>query len=73
MRRSAEIRARHAPQFALDALHALPCGCVTAVYRTQPWDLEMVTVEARGPHCVFAGHEAGRWYGPAAADDRLSR
>ena len=63
MRRSAEIRARQAPQYALDALHALPCGCVAAVYKTQPWDLELISLEARGPHCLYSQHQTGRLLG----------
>jgi hypothetical protein len=74
MRRSAETRARHSPQYALDALHALPCGCVAAVYKTQPWDVELVSLEARGPHCVYSQHQAGRLLGLGNPDpDRLSR
>lgn len=74
MRRSSEIRARQSPHYALDALHALPCGCVAAVYRTQPLDLEMVSLEARGPHCVYAQHQTGRVLGLSAQEgDRLNR
>jgi hypothetical protein len=60
MHRASEIRARHSPHYTLDALHALPCGCVAAVYRAQPLDLEVVSVEARGPHCLYAQHQMGR-------------
>jgi hypothetical protein len=74
MRRSTEIRLRQVPQYTLDALHALPCGCVAAVYRTLPLDLELVSLEARGPHCVHAQHQTGRVIGLGAAEpDRLSR
>ena len=60
--------------YALDDLHALPCGCVAAVYRTQPWDTEVVALEARGPHCRYVGHETGRLLGLNTADDgRLGR
>ena len=73
MRRSHEIRARQSPQYALDALHALPCGCVAAVYRTG-LDLEVVSLEARGPHCVYFQHQTGRLLGLGTAnEDRLSR
>jgi hypothetical protein len=74
MRRSHEIRARHSPNYALDALHALPCGCVAAVYKTQPLEIEVVSLEVRGPHCVYSQHQAGRVLGVGAEEpDRLSR
>ena len=75
MRRSAETRARHSPHYTLDALHALPCGCVAAVYKTRPWDLEVVALEARGPHCVYWQHQTGRLLGLGGPEqeDRLSR
>ena len=60
MRHASEIRARHTPQYTLDALHALPCGCVAAVYRAFPLDMEVVALEARGPHCLHAQHQMGR-------------
>jgi len=74
MRRSAETRARHAPQYALDALQALPCGCVAAVYKTQFSDMEVIALEARGPHCLYSQHQTGRLLGlGGSAPDRLSR
>ena len=66
MRPSHEIRARQTPHYALEGLHALPCGCVAAVYRAQPLDIEVVSVEARGPHCVYVQHQAGRVLGLGA-------
>jgi hypothetical protein len=68
MYRASEIRARHSPHYTLDALHALPCGCVTAVYRAQAIDLEVVSVEARGPHCLYAQHQMGRVLQLGASD-----
>ncbi len=74
MRRSNEIRLRQSPHYTLDALHALPCGCVAAVYRTSPLDFEVVSLEARGPHCLHAQHQTGRVLGLGAREqDRLSR
>jgi hypothetical protein len=73
MRHSHEVRARQVPQYALDALHALPCGCVAAVYRAEPLDMEVVSLEARGPHCVYAQHQMGRVLGMGPSEDRLSR
>lgn len=73
MGRSDETRARQTPQYVLDALHALPCGCVAAIYTT-PWDLEVVSLEARGPHCVHLQHGAGGTRGLGGQDSgRLSR
>jgi hypothetical protein len=68
-----EVRARHSPQYALETLQALPCGCVAAVYRAQPLDIEVVSLEARGPHCLYVQHKAGRLLGVGAQEpDRLS-
>ena len=68
MRTSSENRARISALYAFDSLRALPCGCVAAIYRTQPWDVEVVALEARGPHCVHHQHEQGSVVGLAAVD-----
>ena len=47
-------------QFDLEALEGLPCGCVAAAYRARPWDVAVVSVEAKGPHCILAGHAQGQ-------------
>ena len=74
MRHGHNTRLRHRGPHALDALHALPCGCVAAVYRTQPLDTEVVSLEARGPHCVYTHHETGRVLGLTTAEEvRLSK
>ena len=74
MRHAHEIRGRQALQYALDTLQALPCGCVAAVYRTQPLDTEIVSVEARGPHCFYSQHQIGRVLGLSTGESaRLSR
>lgn len=71
---TSDSRAQHSPQYALETLHAMPCGCVAGVYRTRPWDVEVVALEARGPHCLFAQHETGHLLGLGAIDpDRLDR
>lgn len=67
------VGARHALHYALDDLHALPCGCVAAVYRAQPLDTEVVAVEARGPHCVYAQHQIGLVLGLGVTSERLAR
>jgi hypothetical protein len=51
---------RPATLFELEALEALPCGCVAAAYRARPWDVALISLEAKGPHCVFTGHTAGQ-------------
>ncbi|HUE85252.1 MAG TPA: hypothetical protein VMO26_04170 [Vicinamibacterales bacterium] len=74
MHQAYDARPRQTGTYALDTLHALPCGCVAAVYRTQPLDTEIVSLEARGPHCVYAHHETGRVLGLSTGEDaRLSR
>jgi hypothetical protein len=54
------IRTRPAPLFEFEALEQLPCGCVTASYRSRQWDVSLVSVEARGPHCMLKGHGQGQ-------------
>ena len=74
MRTSSERSGRQTAVYAFDSLHALPCGCVTAVYRTQPWDVEVVALEARGPHCIIQQHEMGTVLGlGVTGSDRLIR
>jgi hypothetical protein len=48
------------PVFQFHALAGLPCGCVAAAYRSIEWAVAMVSIEAKGPHCVFPGHDVGR-------------
>ena len=45
--------------FELEALEGLPCGCVAAAFRARPWDVAVVSLEAKGPHCVFSRHRTG--------------
>lgn len=74
MRTSSELAGRASTHYAFDSLHALPCGCVAAVYRTRPWDVQVVAVEAQGPHCLRQEHEIGSVLGLEMGDsDRLSR
>src|SRR5262249_24900273 len=44
----------------LVALDNLPCGCVAAAFRARPWDLAVVSIEAKGPHCPNRVHAQGR-------------
>jgi hypothetical protein len=46
--------------FELESLEGLPCGCVAAAYRARPWDVAVVSLEAKGPHCILAGHAIGQ-------------
>jgi hypothetical protein len=69
MRMSTDLRSRHSPQYALDALHALPCGCVAAVYKARLLDVELVSLEARGPHCVYVQHQMGRVLGLGSGEE----
>jgi hypothetical protein len=46
--------------FELEALEGLPCGCVAAAYRARPWDVAVVSLEAKGPHCILMGHAPGQ-------------
>ena len=48
------------PAFHFHELSGMPCGCVTAAYRSFDWGMAMVSLEAKGPHCVLPGHEMGR-------------
>ena len=43
----------------LEALESLPCGCVAASFRAMPWALELVRLEAKGPHCFHLEHTMG--------------
>ena len=45
--------------FDLEGLESLPCGCVAALYRARPWDVALIALEAKGPHCVFPTHSSG--------------
>jgi hypothetical protein len=73
MRYGHDLRSRQM-HFMLDTLQALPCGCIAAIYHAQPLDTEVVSLEARGPHCLYLQHQVGHLLGVTTADaDRLSR
>jgi hypothetical protein len=55
----------------LVALDNLPCGCVAAAYRARPWDLAVVSLEAKGPHCPNHLHLQGRVLELGAVADLL--
>ena len=58
--------------FELVALDNLPCGCVAAAYRARPWDLAVVSIEAKGPHCPNYVHLQGRVLELGAVADLLA-
>ncbi len=41
------------------ALESLPCGCIAGDFRALPLDVEIVSIEAKGPHCVLRDHRVG--------------
>jgi hypothetical protein len=49
-----------AEQLELETLELLPCGCIAAILRTRPWSVRVVSLEAKGPHCILPGHRAGK-------------
>ncbi|HVB38791.1 MAG TPA: hypothetical protein VND92_09650, partial [Vicinamibacterales bacterium] len=46
-------------QLELLALESLPCGCVAGDFRARPLDVEIVSIEAKGPHCLQRTHQVG--------------
>ena len=74
MQTSLEGSGGQTTQYAFTSFHALPCGCITGVYRTRPWDVEVVALEAQGPHCHSEQHAVGTVLGLGmSAPDRLIR
>lgn len=53
------LNERTNPVFEFHALAGLPCGCIAAAYRSYEWAVAMVSLEAKGPHCVLRGHQMG--------------
>ena len=45
--------------FELQMLATLPCGCIAADYRARVLDVDLVALEAKGPHCTHPDHAAG--------------
>jgi hypothetical protein len=54
------VRKSRPATFEFEALEGLPCGCVAVAYRSRLWDVTLISLDAKGPHCVFAGHRAGQ-------------
>jgi hypothetical protein len=60
MTNSSMARGTRGASLSLVNLETLPCGCVSGVYRARPTVVEVELVEAKGPHCLFYRHQAGR-------------
>ena len=74
MHTSPERSGAQPAQYAFTSFHALPCGCITGVYRTRPWDVEVVALEVQGPHCHIDQHAVGTVLGLGMSrSDRLIR
>lgn len=58
--------------FELLMLAALPCGCVTADYRASSMDVDLISLEVKGPHCTMAEHHAGHVLSIDDSRDALS-
>ncbi len=58
-RRSLGAPSRHAGRFDVETLELLPCGCVAALRRADPWPVKVVSLEAKGPYCLAADHTPG--------------
>ena len=54
--------------FAFRDLEALPCGCVVAGYVATLLSLDVVAVEAKGPHCTVRHHARGSLLTPDELD-----
>ena len=52
-----------------ESFQALPCGCVAGAYRAAPWALNLVRLEAKGPHCPRVEHEPDQVLDVAVEDD----
>ena len=58
--------------FELLMLAALPCGCVAADYRASLIDVDLIALEAKGPHCTMSEHHAGHVLSIDESRDSLS-
>jgi hypothetical protein len=47
-------------EFRLEVLELLPCGCVVAVQRMAQSGVRLVSMEAKGHHCLYAEHRANK-------------
>jgi len=49
-----------AAQLQLVTLDSLACGCVLAIQRVRPSGVTIVSLEAKGPHCMYDEHRANK-------------
>ena len=56
----AVVATRPVPVFEFEELAGLPCGCVTSAFHAAEWGVTMVSIEARGPHCILSEHFVGQ-------------
>jgi hypothetical protein len=47
-------------EFRLEMLDLLPCGCVVAIQRMTQSGVRVVSMEAKGPHCLYTEHRANK-------------
>jgi hypothetical protein len=47
-------------EFRLELLELLPCGCVVAIQRMAQAGVRLVSLEAKGPHCLYPEHRANK-------------
>lgn len=49
-----------AMDFRLETLELLPCGCVVAIQRVAQSGVRLISLEAKGPHCLFHEHRPNK-------------
>lgn len=59
MVRKLQTDRRTSTLFEFHALQSLPCGCVAADYRARMLAVDLVALEAKGPHCTISSHCTG--------------
>jgi hypothetical protein len=67
MERLVEL-SRLSTRLEFESFEALPCGCVAGAYRAMPWELSLVRLEAKGPHCPRTEHELNQVLGVEVED-----
>jgi hypothetical protein len=61
MNTSPRIDVGRAPaQLEFRALERFPCGCVAIIQQTRPNPITIVSIDAKGPHCILPSHSAGK-------------
>lgn len=56
--------------FELCEFASLPCGCVAGGYVAPSFELDVVALEVKGPHCTAGHHRTGALL---ASDDVVGR